>query len=70
MAAVEQFNKLRTLVQESEIDVMKGLGGNKAARVRARKKMQEIKAAAQEVRRILLEADEADGAESGESASQ
>lgn len=36
---------------------MKGLGGNKAARVRARKKMQEIKAAAQEVRRILLEAD-------------
>jgi hypothetical protein len=58
---VEEFAKLRALVNEAEIDIMKGLGGNKAARVRARKKMQEIKAAAQEVRRILLEADAEDG---------
>ncbi len=45
---------LRRLIVEAEEDVKKGYGGNKAAAVRARKKMQEIKAAAQQVREGLL----------------
>ncbi|MBA4120468.1 MAG: hypothetical protein C0513_07200 [Isosphaera sp.] len=51
------------------MDVAKGMGGNKAARVRARKKMQEIKAAAQDVRQVLLAAEGvkgADGQDQGE----
>lgn len=57
---MEAFNKLKQLVVEAEADVLKGEGGNKAAKTRARKKMQEIKAAAQDVRVGLLEAGEAD----------
>jgi hypothetical protein len=45
-------------VIEAQEDVLKGAGGNKAAKVRARKKMQEIKAAAQEVRGGLLTSDD------------
>ncbi len=62
---MEAFDRLKQLISEAEVDVMKGAGGNKAAKVRARKKMQEIKAAAQDVRESLLvtEADEAGGAE-------
>jgi hypothetical protein len=51
---VEAFELLRRLIVEAEEDVKKGYGGNKAAAVRARKKMQEIKAAAQQVREGLL----------------
>ncbi len=51
---VEAFELLKRLVVEAEEDVKKGHGGNKAAAVRARKKMQEIKAAAQQVREGLL----------------
>ncbi len=58
---METFEQLKRLVAESEMDVLKGAGGNKAAKTRARKKMQEIKAAAQEVRVGLLDAGEADG---------
>jgi len=67
---VESFNRLKQLVAEAEVDVMKGAGGNKAAKVRARKRMQEIKAAAQDVREGLLvtEADEAAGGAAGEGA--
>lgn len=54
---MEAFEKLRSLIAEAELDVAKGMGGNKAARVRARKKMQEIKAAAQDVRQVLLAAE-------------
>lgn len=57
---MEAFNKLKMLIIEAEADVLKGEGGNKAARTRARKKMQEIKAAAQEVRVGLLDAGEGD----------
>lgn len=51
---MEAFDRLKQLIVESEVDVLKGHGGNKAAKVRARKKMQEIKQAAQDVREALL----------------
>jgi len=53
---MQQFDQLKALVAEAELDVNKGFGGNKAAKVRARKRMQEIKAAAQVVREGLLDA--------------
>ncbi len=65
---MESFDRLKQLVAEAEVDVMKGAGGNKAAKVRARKRMQEIKAAAQDVREGLLvtEAEEAAGGGEGD----
>jgi len=53
---MEAFDRLKQLVVEAEVEVLKGEGGNKAAKVRARKKMQEIKNAAQDVRTAMLEA--------------
>jgi hypothetical protein len=50
------------MVQEAEDDVNKAEGGNKAAGTRVRKKMQEIKSAAQEVRKKILEGREAEPA--------
>lgn len=63
---MEAFERLKQLVAEAEVDVAKGESGNKAAKVRARKKMQEIKSAAQDVRTGLLDAGEAEGGESKE----
>lgn len=60
---MEAYQRLKDLIAEAEIDVLKGAGGNKAAKVRARKKMQEIKAAAQDVRNGLLDAGESDAGE-------
>ena len=53
---MQTFELLQKLVLESEEDLKKGFGGNKAAKVRSRKKMQEIKAAAQQIREELLDA--------------
>lgn len=50
-----EFENLKKMVAEAEDDVMKAAGGNKAAGTRARKRMQDIKAAAQEVRKKILE---------------
>lgn len=58
---MEAFDRLKALIVEAEVDVLKGAGGNKAAKVRARKKMQEVKAAAQDVRQALLDAGEQGG---------
>lgn len=58
MSVIAEYEKLRQLVSEAEEDVRKADGGNKAAGTRARKAMQEIKAAAQEVRKKLLESRE------------
>ncbi len=58
-----EYDKLKMLVAEVEDDVNKAIGGNKAAGTRVRKKMQEIKAAAQEVRQKILE-----GRDAGEGA--
>jgi hypothetical protein len=52
---MQEFETLKQLVAEAEDDVMKAEGGNKAAGTRARKKMQDIKSAAQEVRKRILE---------------
>ena len=53
---VEAFENLKRLVQLAEDDVQKAAGGNKAAGTRARKSMQDIKNAAQEVREEILKA--------------
>jgi len=50
-----EYETLKRLVTEAEDDVNKAVGGNKAAGTRVRKKMQEIKAAAQDVRKKVLE---------------
>ena len=65
---MQEYEKLKQLVTEAEDDVAKAQGGNKAAGTRVRKKMQEIKSAAQDVRKKILEGregepGEADGSE-------
>ena len=55
-----EYDKLKQLVDEAADDVSKAMGGNKAAGTRVRKKMQEIKSAAQEVRIKILEGREGD----------
>ena len=57
-----EYETLKRLVAEAEEDVAKAVGGNKAAGTRVRKKMQEIKSAAQEVRKKILEGREGEGA--------
>jgi hypothetical protein len=59
-----EYDNLKRLVDEAGDDVQKAAGGNKAAGTRVRKKMQEIKSAAQEVRKKILEGRE--GGEGGE----
>lgn len=60
---MQEYEQLKQLVAEVEDDVNKAMGGNKAAGTRVRKKMQEIKSAAQNVRIKVLE-----GRDSGDSA--
>ncbi len=50
-----EYDALKKLVEEAAEDVAKAAGGNRAAGTRVRKKMQEIKSAAQEVRKKVLE---------------
>ena len=52
---MQEYDTLKRLVTEAEPDVQKANGGNKAAGTRVRKMMQDIKAAAQEVRKKVLE---------------
>lgn len=52
---MQAYEQLKQLVAAAEEDIRKAEGGNKAAGTRARKAMQEIKAAAQAVRVALLE---------------
>ena len=63
---MQEFEALKALIQEVEEDVAKARGGNKAAGTRVRKKMQEIKSAAQEVRKKVLEGRGAEGNEAPE----
>jgi hypothetical protein len=63
---MQEYETLKRLVDEAAEDVAKATGGNKAAGTRVRKKMQEIKSAAQEVRKKILEGREGgEGAETG-----
>jgi hypothetical protein len=52
---VDEYLKLKGLVDEVAEDVYKAMGGNKAAGTRVRKAMQDIKNCAQEVRKRVLE---------------
>jgi hypothetical protein len=52
---MEDYEKLKDLVESAAEDVAKACGGNKAAGTRVRKIMQEVKEAAQTVRKKILE---------------
>lgn len=52
---LQDYEKLRELVDDTADDVRKASGGNKAAGTRVRKAMQDIKEAAQTVRKRVLE---------------
>ena len=52
---MEEYETLKRLVEDVADDVAKATGGNKAAGTRVRKTMQEIKNAAQTVRKCILE---------------
>lgn len=62
---MEAYEQLKRLVAEAEDDIRKAEGGNKAAGTRARKHMQDVKAAAQAVRVAILELRESGGAAGG-----
>lgn len=53
--SMPEFELLKQLIDEAEDDVAKAVGGNKAAGTRVRKKMQEVKNAAQQVRQKILD---------------
>jgi hypothetical protein len=63
---MQEYETLKRLVAEVEGDVSKARGGNKAAGTRVRKRMQEIKAAAQDVRKKILEGRDSEGGDSGD----
>ncbi len=52
---MQEYEKLKQLVEACAEDVAKAEGGNKAAGTRVRKAMQDIKNAAQDVRKTILE---------------
>ncbi|MBU6414023.1 MAG: histone H1 [Planctomycetes bacterium] len=52
---MEAYEHLKKVVAEVEDDVKRAVGGNKAAGVRVRSSMQDIKNAAQDVRVKILE---------------
>ncbi|MDP6541710.1 MAG: hypothetical protein QGF07_02885 [Phycisphaerales bacterium] len=58
---MEAYNRLVQLVNDVTEDMAKCEGGNKAAGTRVRKSMQDIKAAAQEVRKDVLNLRNSDG---------
>ncbi len=52
---MQDYDRLTELVESAADDIAKAEGGNKAAGTRVRKIMQDIKSAAQEVRKKILE---------------
>lgn len=52
---MEEYERLKELVEAVSDDIRKATGGNKAAGTRVRKAMQDIKEAAQDVRKKILE---------------
>jgi uncharacterized membrane protein YqiK len=58
---MEEYLKLKQLVEEVADDIYKAMGGNKAAGTRVRKMMQDIKNMAQAVREKVLELRATDG---------
>lgn len=59
---MEDYDRLRELVESAAEDVAKAEGGNKAAGTRVRKTMQDIKNCAQDVRKKILEVRSSEGA--------
>jgi len=53
---LETYEQLKQVVNSCEEDIKKAAGGNKAAGTRVRKIMQDVKNAAQELRKSVLEA--------------
>lgn len=51
---MEDYVKLKQLVDQINEDVFKAVGGNKAAGTRVRKAMQDIKNLAQDIRKKML----------------
>ena len=58
---MEAYDRLVKLVQDVAEEVRKAEGGNKAAGTRVRKAMQDVKQAAQDVRKDILESREPAG---------
>ena len=58
---MESYDRLVKLVNDVTDDMAKCEGGNKAAGTRVRKAMQEIKSAAQDVRKDVLNLRNTDG---------
>lgn len=52
---MQEYERLKELVEAAADDVKKAEGGNKAAGTRVRKAMQDIKESAQTVRKKILE---------------
>ena len=52
---IDRYESLKKLIESVDDDVRKAAGGNKAAGTRVRKSMQEVKNAAQELRKLVLE---------------
>ena len=52
---MEEYQRLKQLIESAEDDVAKAEGGNKAAGTRVRKIMQEVKDSAQTLRKKILE---------------
>ncbi len=52
---MQEYERLKQLVESAAEDIAKAEGGNKAAGTRVRKVMQDIKNAAQDVRKKILE---------------
>lgn len=59
---MQDYDRLKELVESAAEDIQKAEGGNKAAGTRVRKIMQDIKSAAQEVRKKILEVRSSDQA--------
>jgi hypothetical protein len=52
---MEEYQKLKEMVDGAADDIMKAVGGNKAAGTRVRKTMQDVRNLAQDIRRRVLE---------------
>lgn len=51
---MDEYTKLKEIIEDCAADIVKFEGGNKAAGTRVRKVMQEVKHQAQEVRQAVL----------------
>lgn len=52
---IQEYEKLKQLIDSAADDVHKAAGGNKAAGTRVRKIMQDVKNASQDLRKKVLE---------------